>query len=176
VIQKHWRDQLSVRLGGTYNVLPGALGISAGAHYETRGVDPSYMQIDFWPVSRVGLHGGVIVRVSNAIDLTLSYAHVFQETLIVKPPPHLDRQDAYADFEGGGEVSTIDKNVGVEIERGTGEGVELALAPSQGDADGTAKVVQNVSRVANGQPPYITNAGRYRSSIDLISVGVNVHF
>lgn len=176
VIQKRWRDQVSVRVGGTYNVLPGLLGVSAGAHYETRGVDPSHMQVDFWPLSRVGVHGGVIVRVANAIDLVLAYAHVFQETLVVAPPPHLNRNDAYAMFENSGGVSTIDQNVGVELERGTRQGVQLLFPPYQGSPDGTAKSVQTVSRVATGQPPYITNGGRYRSNLDLLAVGVNVHF
>jgi hypothetical protein len=178
VIQKRWRDQVSVRVGGTYNVLPGVLGLSTGVHYETLGVDPGYMQVDFWPMSRIGVHGGVIVRVSNAIDLVLSYAHVFQDTLIVAPPPHLERNAAYARFEAsdGRELATIDKTVGTEIDRGTGKGVELLFAPSQGPADGTASVRQVVSRVATGQPPYITNGGRYRSSLDMLAAGVNVHF
>jgi hypothetical protein len=178
VIQKHWRDQMSVRVGGTYNVLPGVLGLSTGVHYETLGVEPGYMQVDFWPMSRIGVHGGVIVRVSNAIDLVFSYAHVFQDTLIVAPPPHLERNEAYARFEAsdGRELSTIDKTVGVEIGRGTGKGVDLLFAPSQGPPDGTASVRQVVSRVATGQPPYITNGGRYRSNLDMLAVGVNVHF
>ena len=178
VIEKRWRDQVSARVGGTYNVLPGLLGISTGVHYETRGIDPGYMQVDFWPLSRIGVHGGVIVRVSNAIDLVVSYAHVFQETLVVAPPPHLDRNAAFARFEssGGQDVATIDKNAGVEIDRGQGNGVELLFSPPQGEPDGTAKVRQIVSRVATGQPPYITNGGRYRSNLDLMAVGLNVHF
>jgi hypothetical protein len=178
VIEKHWQDQISVRAGGSYNIVPGVLGLSTGVHYETLGVDPDYMQIDFWPMTRIGIHGGVTVRVSNAVDLVFAYAHVFQETLIVQPPPHLERNDAYAIFEStdGRFLESIDKTVGVEIERGTGRGIDVLDAPSQGSADGTARVRQVVSRVATGQPPYITNAGRYRSNLDLLAVGVNVHF
>jgi long-chain fatty acid transport protein len=178
VIEKHWQDQFSVRAGGSYNILPGVLGLSTGVHYETLGVDPDYMQIDFWPMTRIGIHGGVTVRLSNAIDLVFAYAHVFQETLIVQPPPHLERNDAYAIFEStdGRFLESIDKTVGVEIKRGTGRGVEVLDAASQGSADGTARVRQVVSQVLPGQPPYITNAGRYRSNLDLLAVGVNVHF
>lgn len=179
-IQKRWQDQVSVRLGGTYNILPNLLGISAGAHYETRGIDADYMQVDFWPLSRIGLHTGVIFRVSNALDIAISYAHIFQETLIVAPPAHRARQDVYDEYiatggANGGVVNGIDHSVGVPLDR-TGAGVEVITPPSQGTPDGTARVQQIVSNTAEGQPPYVTNAGRYRSSFDMVSVGVNVHF
>jgi len=57
------------------------------------------VRFPLWTASRIGMHGGVTVRVSNAVDLVFAYAHVFQETLIVQPPPHLGRNDAYAIFE-----------------------------------------------------------------------------
>ncbi|MEY4581811.1 MAG: hypothetical protein RL701_6514 [Pseudomonadota bacterium] len=40
VVEKRRKDQFSARLGGTYNMLPGLFSISAGMHYENRGVDP----------------------------------------------------------------------------------------------------------------------------------------
>jgi hypothetical protein len=177
VIQKQWRDQISVRVGGTYNVLPGMLGLSAGAHYETRGVDPDYMQIDFFPLQRVGLHGGVIVRVANAIDLVFSYAHIFQEELVVALPSHMERADIDdARIMGDGTVYNVSKRVDAPIDRGGVSGTTVLEEPSQGASDGTAKVNQILSRTGPDQPPWIINAGRYRSSIDVLAVGVNVHF
>jgi hypothetical protein len=82
-IEKRWQNQIVARLGSTYTVMPGKVGVSAGAHYETRGLDADYMQIDFWPLRRIGLHGGVIVRVAKQIDFVFAYAHIIQETLRV---------------------------------------------------------------------------------------------
>ncbi len=174
-LQKHWQDQVSLRLGGSYNVLPGTLGLSAGVHYETRGVSPNYMQVDFWPLERLGLHAGVTVRVANAVDFTLAYAHAVQETLVVQAPPHRDRDEIYAEYVEAGAVNAIDRRVGVPIGRDT-EGLPRLDAPRQGTPDGTANVAQVVSTAAIDQPPYITNAGRYRSSFDMLALGINVHF
>jgi len=177
-IEKNWQDQFSIRLGGSYNPLPGLLGLSAGAHYENRGVDPARMQIDFWPVSRIGLHGGFTVRVSNAVDLTFSYAHIFQEDIVVAPPTHKDR--AQIDIERGmnnGVPVNIDKTVGVKVGFGgaaTGEYV-LENPPVQ-NADATAAQVQVLQRTAQNIPPYIINSGTYRSNIDVLSIGVTTHF
>lgn len=175
VIEKDWQDQVSVRLGGTLNLLPGVFGLSGGAHYETRGVNPDYMQTDFWPVSRVGLHTGVIVRVAKSIDLVFAYAHIFQETIVVAPPPHRTRGDIDLERRTTGRLYGIDKTVGAALDR-AGAGTEVLEAQSQGAPDGEAKLDQNLNRVASDQPPWIINAGRYRSSFDIVSAGVNVHF
>ncbi|HET8935132.1 MAG TPA: hypothetical protein VFN67_16905, partial [Polyangiales bacterium] len=175
VIQKRWKDQFSVRVGGSYNVMPGLFGISLGAHYETRGVDPSYMQIDYWPVSRIGLHGGVKFRIGRTIDLVASYSHMFQETLVVgAPPTDPGGTDAISTrFSNTGVVDAIDKHSGVAATRGAAipELVEPAMA-----TDGVGKVQQVTTSVSQGRPPTIINAGTYRSSIDVVAVGVNIHF
>jgi hypothetical protein len=175
-IEKHWKDQVSARLGGTLNVLPGRFAVSAGAHYETSGVTADYMQIDFWPVERLGLHTGVLLRVAKSIDLVFSYAHVFQETIVVAAPEHRARE--LIDDERvltGGRSRNIDKTVGVLLDR-AGNGQTVLTERSQGSPDGTAKLNQVLSRTAGDQPPWVVNAGRYRSSFDILSAGVNVHF
>jgi len=96
-IEKHWRDQISLRAGGSYNVLPGRFGVSAGVHYETRGADPDYAQIDFMPFTRFGLHAGVKFRFGGKIDVVASYAHIFQETVTVNSAEGADT--------GGGDSS-----------------------------------------------------------------------
>lgn len=175
-IQKRWKDQWSVRMGGTFNVIPGVLGISAGAHYETRGIDPDYMQVDFWPLERVGLHTGITLRVAKTVDINLSYAHIFQETIVVAPPDHVSRDVIYAEYESNGNiVNAIDQRVGVQIGRGE-EGYQILPVESQGRPDGVARLPQNTNTTSNGQPPYITNSGRYRSNFDVVAVGVNFHF
>lgn len=171
-IQKQWRDQVSVRLGGSANIVPGILSVSAGTHYETRGVTPAYMQVDFWPVSRVGLHGGVTLRVTNSVDFTLAYAHMFQETIIVAPPAHRDRTEI--DMSPA-HISAIDKTVGAPKDR-FGGGLQVLNEPAIAHPDGVARLTQNSATTAANQPNYITNAGRYRSSIDVLAVGINLHY
>jgi len=178
-IEKNWQDQISVRLGGSYNPLPGLLGLSAGAHYENRGVDPSRMQIDFWPVSRLGLHGGFTIRVSNAVDLTFSYAHIFQEDIVVAPPPHAPAAeiDVARQMNNGVPVN-IDKTVGVATGFGpVGQNGQYVLEnPPVSNPDATAAQVQVLQRTAQNKPPYITNSGTYRSNIDVLAIGVTTHF
>lgn len=88
-IPHRWKDQLSLRLGGDYNVIPGLLAARLGASFETRGVTPEYMGIDFLPMMRVGIHAGVTVRVGRT-DISLSYAHFFHESITVAPGSNYD--------------------------------------------------------------------------------------
>jgi hypothetical protein len=174
VIPKHWKNQLSLRLGGSYNVIPGLFGFSLGAHYETMGVNPDYMQIDFWPVSRIGLHAGVKFRVSGRIDLTASFAHIFQEDVVVAAPQDRSRELSYPDYVATGQVTTIDKRVGT-APRGTDPPVVPEPAYKQ-TPNGTARVAQYVTKSVAGQTPWIINSGTYRSSFDVVAVGMNIHF
>jgi long-subunit fatty acid transport protein len=172
-VEKRWKDQLSLRVGGTYNVLPGRFGVSAGFHYENRGVDPSYMQLDYWPLSRVGLHGGIIFRVARSIDLVFSYAHIFQETLVVGAPQHEPVNTIDERFRMTGELNTIDKSVGLFRRGGAREPLQEQVS---GKADGVARLDQNRTKLINGEPPYIINSGTYRSSLDVFAVGMTAHF
>ncbi len=176
-IQKHWKDQLVAKLGGSYTLMPGVLGVSAGVHHETTGIEPEYMQIDFFPLARTGVHGGVIVRVAKSVDFVLSYAHIFQETVIVAPPQHKERNMIDADLAatGGTVPQNMDKTVGALVDR-AGHGQMVLEEMSQGSPDGTARLTQIVSKTAAGQPPTIINAGKYTSNFDIIAAGVNVHF
>ena len=175
IVQKHWKDQVSVRLGGTYNVMPGQLGVSAGVHYENRGIDPAYMQTDFWPVARVGLHGGLLMRVAKRIDLVVAYAHIFQETITTSAPFHATRDQIGLARNETGTVQNIDKTVGVLVDR-AGTGTEVLVEDPPAAADGEARLEQNLSRSPTEQPPYIINSGTYRSSFDILAVGLNIHF
>lgn len=164
-VPKHWRDQVSLRVGGTFAAVPRVIALSLGAHYENRGIDPNYVQVDYWPFQRVGLHTGATIRIDNGVDVTISYAHIFQETIEVAPPAHGDR------FMGG-----FDKSLG------HAEGGRGAIPPVMEEQnpfthpDGVAAVPQQVSVPSGGQPPYIVNQGRYRSSFDVLAVGFLYHY
>jgi hypothetical protein len=172
-IQKRWRDQMSIRAGGSYNILPGLFGVSAGVHYENRGVDPSYMQVDYWPLQRVGLHAGLKVRVARTIDVVLSYAHIFQETLTVSAPAHENFDKIGMDYLQTHTVTKIDKRVGVPSSTMPLTPLE---EPRPAASEGEARLTQNFAKALPGTPPVIINSGTYRSSIDIVSAGLNVHF
>ncbi len=175
IFEKRWKDQLSVRLGGTVNVLRGVLGVSVGGHWENRGIDPNYMQLDFWPVSRWGLHGGLIVRLFRSFDLTLSYAHIFQETIVVQPPPHLPASeiDANATDPSTADKINIDKSVGMA---GSDTGREIKEETPVKNPDGTASIKQVTLIGTAGMPQWVTNSGTYRSNYNIVAAGVNLHF
>ncbi|MFW5925639.1 MAG: OmpP1/FadL family transporter [Myxococcota bacterium] len=75
-----WQDQVSVRLGGDYNAVPNTLALRGGLSFETKGVPDDRNQLDFRPAQRFGLHAGLTVRI-NRFDLSLSYAHFFEQTV-----------------------------------------------------------------------------------------------
>ncbi|MSP91280.1 MAG: hypothetical protein EXR79_05695 [Myxococcales bacterium] len=77
VIEKRWKDTLSVRLGGTYDLAPTPVQLSAGAYYETGAVPNDYTHLDFPSFDRVGTGAGVSTKVGS-VELAASYLHVFQ--------------------------------------------------------------------------------------------------
>jgi len=175
VIPKGFKDQISARVGGTYNLFPGLFAISIGGHYETRGVDPAYMQLDYWPVSRIGLHAGVMLRVSRTIDLIASFSHIFQETLVVAAPMHKTGEAIYEEeYRVTGKVSNIDQRSGTAASRGMQAPVLAAENPA--GAHGEARLTQNLTKTSAGEPPVIINSGTYRSGMNVLAVGMNVHF
>jgi len=81
VIEKRWRDTVSVRLGGTANVWSSgadALSLSAGAYWERGATPENYEHIDFMSFDRVGLGLGARLA-TGPMTFTLGYSHVFQD-------------------------------------------------------------------------------------------------
>lgn len=90
LIEKRWKDTVSVRLGGTWNALGGdepgglwgdsggALQVSLGGYWESGAVPENYEHLDFPSFDRFGLGVGVAGRV-GPVRLRASYSHVFQE-------------------------------------------------------------------------------------------------
>lgn len=74
-----WADQVSVRLGGDWNVIPGTLALRLGSHFESSGFSTRYQIQDFVPGMRLGLHAGVTLRVER-FDFSFAYGHIFQFT------------------------------------------------------------------------------------------------
>jgi hypothetical protein len=167
---KHAKNAMVVRLGGTYNVLPGTLGVSAGSTYETRGVDASYASIDTFAFSRVGVGLGVVARVSD-LDFAIAYGHVFQETLIVAPPDHENFRQTTTDPTSG-----FDKRVEIDSTGGGGHVKREQNPPKRSEIDATAKLPQPVVLDFEKKHPRIVNAGVYEASFDVLSLQVGYRF
>lgn len=81
-IPRHYRDTFGLRAGGEVALLPGMLSGRAGVSYETRAVPPQYMNIDLWPVAKLGLHLGGSLRLGS-VTLAIAYSHVFYQPVDV---------------------------------------------------------------------------------------------
>jgi long-subunit fatty acid transport protein len=166
-VDRHLRDAATIRLGGTYNIVPRYLGVSAGTFYESRGVDPDYANIDSFAFARFGLGVGLIARVYDW-DFGVAYGHVFQETLVVGAPPHEPVEDAVE----GDPSSGFDKGVG---RTATDPGYVLEEQNPPKNPDGTAKLEQSVL-YPTGAPKRVVNAGTYEASFHILAVSVSYRF
>jgi long-subunit fatty acid transport protein len=77
-----WHDQLSLSLGGDWNILPGLFTARLGASFETQGINSPYAWLDFLPSLRFGAHVGATLRLGQ-LDISLAYAHFFQTDIEV---------------------------------------------------------------------------------------------
>lgn len=168
-VDRHGLDAVALRLGGSWNVLPGSLQVSGGGFYQSRGVKPDFASIDNYGFGRVGFGLGVRVRL-GPVDLTASYAHIFQETLDIAPPAHEPREEATDDPKSG-----FDQRIYED-----GELSERPLrdpaAPSASEADGVASVRQAAVFESEDVRARVINAGRYVASFNIVSLAVTHQF
>jgi hypothetical protein len=76
VIQQHWRDTVSLRLGGMVNLLEGGLSLSAGVFWQSAASPLEYTHLVFPAWNSVGVALGVTYRV-RVLELTVAYMHIF---------------------------------------------------------------------------------------------------
>ncbi|MBX3251203.1 MAG: hypothetical protein KF901_28760 [Myxococcales bacterium] len=150
----NWRDSISVRLGGDYNIIPGMAAIRLGLSFETRGVTQGYEQLDFMPFTRLGGHVGFTLRFGR-FDLSLAYAFIgqFAVTNSIQDArlPQVNAAHRLADQD-------CDSNPACA----SLEGDERELAVSNG--------------LVGGGRGTIINAGRYTSRFNVLSLGLTYHF
>ena len=79
-VPHQWKDVIGIRLGGEYVPIPDFLALRAGAFFESKGVDDEYLNLDFHLAERIGVAGGLTVRVSR-VDISAAYQHTFFGTL-----------------------------------------------------------------------------------------------
>jgi long-subunit fatty acid transport protein len=81
-LEKHWRDTVSVHLGGDYNAIPEQLTVRGGLFYESAVATRSYAHLDFPSGRQMGatLGGSVFVQ---GVEVALAYEYRHQPTLKV---------------------------------------------------------------------------------------------
>ena len=77
-----WGDVLGIRLGGDWNIVPGAVAARAGFHTEIPINQSRYQIQDFISGYRFGLHLGATFRIER-FDISIAYAHIFQLDTVV---------------------------------------------------------------------------------------------
>ncbi|MCB9598646.1 MAG: hypothetical protein H6719_38375, partial [Sandaracinaceae bacterium] len=154
-ITKGWSDQLSIRLGGDWNVIPGMLALRAGAHFETSGMNTYYQGPDFMPGMRLGLHLGATFRIDR-FDVSIAYGHIFQFDHTV------DEGRARHSASTGGRGAMDDYT----CRDGAGNIIE--------EYDPNMPVVQR-----NCYPPgfgNVVNNGTYKAEYNVLSLSLRYHF
>lgn len=172
-IDRHLEDAVSVRLGGSYSLVPKSFAVNAGGFFETRGVNPDYASIDSFAFQRIGTGLGVTWRVGD-FDLLAAYAHIFQEELDVAPPTHEPFTRATADPTTG-----FDQRVGGLDASGAniaGPVKKDPDAPAPSAADGTASLRQPALVSTQSRRARVVNAGKYTAAFDIVSVAAVYRF
>jgi long-subunit fatty acid transport protein len=167
------QDQISLRLGGDYNIIPNVFAVRAGVSYEGRGADPSYARPPYGlPFERLGLHTGLTWRLDGRTDLTFAFAHFFQETIKVA----VNGPDSGAETTGTGmdlylrQARRSDFNPNAPPEGYTDEEVNAVYHIVDPDeADGVA-----MQRTGNNV--YFVNAGTHEFSLNVVGASIARHF
>ena len=160
------KDQLTVRAGGDYNLLPGLLSLRAGASYETRGQNPQMLNVLSYMLGRTGLHAGLTVRVADKTDITFGYAHFIQENVRLQvyegmPVSRYPIQFRTPEFH---------------FKPGAGVTDAMGAGAQQGGFDGMAGVEIPNADLGYEIGPYFVNAGSYHYHLDVVSLSFAQHF
>jgi hypothetical protein len=145
------KDQLTFRLGGDYNILPGLFTVRAGVSHELDGQDPEWMTPFQYMASRTGLHTGVTLRLAQRTDLSFGLAYFIQKevTLQVNDESLGDYRAYFAD--------------------------RAKYHFPEGDLDGMAKVeIPHSTRTEPG--PYYVNSGSYFYDLTVLSASISQRF
>lgn len=94
-IELHGQNQVSLRLGGDYNILPGVFSVRAGVSYETDGADVGYLNVERYMLGRTGLHAGFTFRVAKKTDFSVGFAHFIQSDIRLDPKSGTDFSPKY---------------------------------------------------------------------------------
>jgi hypothetical protein len=165
---RHGLDVYSLRLGGSYAILPGMLQASAGGFFQSRGVEAAYVTVDNYSLARIGFGLGMRVRL-GPVDLSAAYSHVFQETLELAPPKHEPRDQATeADATRGFDQRIYEDGMLTE------KPLKDPRAPAINNADAVAQARQTAG--FDSEKARVINAGRYTAGFNVFSIAVTHRF
>jgi len=161
------QDQLTLRVGGDYNVLPGLLAVRGGLSYETNGQDVEYLSVLNYMFKRIGLHAGLTVRVAGKTDISFGFAHFLQEDIRLQVSTDPDA----ATYERKYKTAEYNFMPGAGVGDASGNGANA------GGFDGNAKVEVPNGDSARAVPgPFYVNAGSYYYHLDVVSLSFAQHF
>ncbi len=83
LIYRRWKNQWVVRVGADVAIVPERFFVRTGFSYETNGVTHGYQSVDNLPLQSIGVHGGLGLHVSDAVELLVGYSRVFRPTTTV---------------------------------------------------------------------------------------------
>jgi hypothetical protein len=165
-VDRHLLDVMAVRLGGSVNVLPGKVQLSAGGFFQTRGVEADYVSVSSYGLMRVGFGLGAVVRVGSGVDLMVSYAHIFQGDFNVAPPPHQPRDQATDDPQSG-----FDQRIYEDGQLSQQPHTD-PHAPAPSAANGVASLQQPALFESDTLRRRVINQGSYTASFNVLSLGI----
>jgi hypothetical protein len=161
------KDQITFRVGGDYNVLPGLLALRAGGSYETDGQDVEYLGVLNYMLQRIGVHGGLTLRVAHKTDISLGFAHFIQK-------------DVRLQVSDDADAATYDrryKTAEYHFEAGAGVPDAMGMGAGGGSFDGNAKVeLPNGDSVRTVPGPFYLNGGTFTSAMSVLSLTFAQHF
>jgi hypothetical protein len=166
---RHGLDTIALKLGGSYAIVPGALQASAGAFWQSRGVQAEYVTVDNYGLSRIGFGLGVRVRL-GPVDISAAYSHIFQETLEVAPPAHEPREQASDDPHRG-----FDQRI-YEDGMLSDKPVADPRAPAPGKGNAVASARQTAVFESPESRARVINAGKYTGSFNVFSLALTHRF
>lgn len=156
------QDQISLRVGGDYNVLPGVLALRAGGSYESDAQDIGYLNPTTYMLRRYGLHAGLTVRVAQKTDISIAYAHFFHREVRLQ-------------VQANDEVPYPRRWQSPEYNFTPGLGVP-AGDDAQGDFDGVGRIEVPYGGMRVEDGPFFVNAGSYDYGLDVVSLAFTQHF
>jgi long-subunit fatty acid transport protein len=152
------KDQITARLGGDYNILPGLFTIRAGGSYEADGQDAQWRTPFQYFSNRIGLHAGFTVRLAGKTDFSFGFAHFIQQSLRLQVnPASAVSYDNYVAANGG-------------------DPARYHYAPGEA-LDGTAGVeIANPNAVYPERGPFYANAGSQFYDLSVLSASISQRF
>jgi hypothetical protein len=143
----HGKTQVSLRLGGEYNIILNMLALRAGVSYESNGQNVQELNVTNYQLGRTGLHVGATWRIASTTDFSIAYAHFIQRRVALTV-------NDKSPFE------TSQPNKFHVVRRADDGMAHVAIADSE--------VV--------GEGPLFANAGTFYYHLDVLSVSLAQHF